>query len=159
MVGILGIIVVLFLLYEAYITESGPGGGAGWQSPSAIYGYAVNAGFSGEDLITAVAVALAESGGNADAYNPEILAGAPNGQGSFGLWQIYLGDHPEFSGQNLYDPQTNANAAFSIYRRAGNSFSPWATFNSLSQANIDKAANAANVTDQPDSFSAAIGGW
>jgi hypothetical protein len=91
--------------------------------------YAANAGFSGADLATAVAVALAESGGNPGAYNPEPTAkgGTPRGQGSYGLWQIYLRDHPEFAGANLYDPQTNANAAFAVYSAAGG-FRPWSTY-------------------------------
>jgi hypothetical protein len=90
---------------------------------------AANAGFSGPDLATAVAIALAESGGNPAAYNrePGARGGTPQGQGSYGLWQIYLKKHPEFAGQNLFDPQTNANAAFSIYSRRGG-FSDWATY-------------------------------
>ena len=91
---------------------------------------ASGAGFQGDDLVTAVAVALAESGGNPQAYNPEKRAGAAQGYGSFGLWQIYRSAHPEFEGQNLFDPQTNAAAAFSVYRGAGNSFHPWSTFKS-----------------------------
>jgi hypothetical protein len=94
-----------------------------------IIGLAANAGFSGDDLATAVAVALVESeGGNPQAYNPETAAGAPQGQGSFGLWQIYLHAHPEYAGVNLFDPQTNAAAAFAVYSAAGNSFRPWSTF-------------------------------
>lgn len=95
-----------------------------------IAGYAQNAGFTGADLVIAVAVALAESGGNARAYNPETAAGAPEGKGSYGLWQIYLNAHPEFTGWDLYDPQTNADAAYAVYSAAGNSFKPWSTFNS-----------------------------
>lgn len=97
---------------------------------NSIANYAQNAGFAGNDLITAIAIALAESSGNPNAYNPETAAGTPVGKGSYGLWQIYLNAHPEFSGQNLYDPQTNANAAYSIYSGAGESFSAWSTFNS-----------------------------
>jgi hypothetical protein len=85
-----------------------------------IQAYAAAAGFSGADLQTAVAIALAESSGNPSAYNPE---------GSYGLWQIYLPAHPEYAGVNLNDPLTNANAAFAIYSSAG-SFSPWSTYNS-----------------------------
>jgi hypothetical protein len=94
--------------------------------------FAQNAGFGGTDLATAVAVALAESGGgNPRAYNPELAAkgGTPQGQGSYGLWQIYLKMHPEFAGQNLFDPQTNADAAFRVYVAAGSTFNPWATYN------------------------------
>ena len=90
---------------------------------------ASNAGFSGADLATAAAIALAESGGNPNDYNPETAArgGTPQGQGSFGLWQIYLKAHPEFAGQNLYDPQTNANAAYSVYSHRGG-FRDWVTY-------------------------------
>lgn len=93
-----------------------------------LLGLASQAGFSGADLATAVAVALAESSGNPDAYNPERAAGAAEGHGSFGLWQIYLTAHPEFAGQNLFDPQTNAAAAYAVYAAAGDSFRPWSTF-------------------------------
>ena len=109
-------------------------------SASEIARYAAAAGFEGDDLITAVAIALAESGGNPSAYNPETAAGAPLGQGSFGLWQIYLHMHPEYQGQNLFDPALNASAAYAIYR-AARGFRPWATFtggNYLAQ--LDQAA-------------------
>jgi len=95
-----------------------------------IVALAAGAGFSGDDLITAVSIALAESGGNPQAYNPERQAGTAQGYGSFGLWQIYLKKHPEFAGTNLFDPQTNASAAFAVYRQAGGSFQPWSTFKS-----------------------------
>lgn len=91
-------------------------------SASDIAAYAQAAGFQGADLITATAIALAESGGNPMAHGDLAL-----GQGSFGLWQIYSGAHPEF-GPNfaaLYDPATNAAAAYQIYNRAGMSFTPW----------------------------------
>jgi Lysozyme like domain len=92
---------------------------------------AANAGFTGSDIAVAAAIAQAESGGNSQSYNPELAAkgGTPQGKGSFGLWQIYLRDHPEFAGWNLYDPQTNANAAYAVYQ-AARSFSPWTTFRS-----------------------------
>ena len=82
---------------------------------------AANAGFSGPDLATATAVALAESSGDPVAYNPE---------GSYGLWQIYLKMHPEFSVTQVLDPQGNAQAAYQIYLQAGSSFRPWSTYNS-----------------------------
>src|SRR5579862_5259092 len=90
-------------------------------SPAQIQAYAAAAGFSGNDLVTATAVALAESSGDPSIINPE---------GSYGLWQIYLPMHPEFAGMNLLDPQTNANAAFSVYSKAHGTFQPWTTFGS-----------------------------
>jgi hypothetical protein len=89
---------------------------------------ASNAGF-GCDANVAAAVALAESGGDPQAYNPETQACTPSGEGSFGLWQIYRKAHPEFACQDLTDPQTNASAAFKVYSEAGG-FSPWSTFKS-----------------------------
>ncbi len=91
---------------------------------------AQGAGFVGQDAVTAAAIALAESGGNPNAYNPETAAGTAPNMGSYGLWQIYLQAHPEFSIENLKDPKTNASAAFTTYQEAGNSFQPWSTFKS-----------------------------
>lgn len=95
-----------------------------------IQAVAANAGFPGADLATAVAIALAETNppGNENSYNPEAQKGTPQGQGSYGLWQIYLWKHPEFAGLNLMDPQTNANAAYQLYAQHG--FAPWSTYGS-----------------------------
>jgi len=98
-------------------------------SAAQIMDYAAAAGFAGGDLSTITAIALAESSGNPNAYNPETAAKTPPGKGSYGLWQIYLNVHPEFAGLNLYDPQTNALAAYALYSQAGG-FSPWATYSS-----------------------------
>lgn len=103
---------------------------------------AQNAGFTGSMAVIAAAVALAESGGNPTAYNPEREAGTPEGKGSYGLWQIYLHAHPEFEGQNLYDPETNARAAYKVYTDA-ESFKPWTTFKTMAyQSHIPEGYNA-----------------
>lgn len=101
--------------------------------PSEIADVARAAGFSGDDLITAVAIAMAESGGDAHAYNPEEQAGTPPGMGSYGLWQIYLWAHPEFAGWDLYDPAQNARAAYQIYARTGD-FRAWSTYKNQAYA-------------------------
>ena len=90
-------------------------------SAASIAAYARLAGFPEVDLTPAVAIAEAESSGNPRARGD-------NGN-SYGLWQIYMPAHPEFTGWNLDDPQTNANAAFSVYTAAGNNFTPWSTYN------------------------------
>jgi hypothetical protein len=89
---------------------------------------AAKAGFTGSALEIAVAIALAESGGNPRAYDPETAAKAPAGEGSVGLWQIFRMEHPEFANADLTDPQVNACAAFLVYYSAPASFEPWATF-------------------------------
>ncbi len=128
-------------------------------TPSDIAQYAANAGFTGDDLVTAVAIAMAESGGgNMYAYNPERQAGARNGYGSYGLWQIYVQGNLRFlvangyvdetawpPGINLFDPQTNAQAAFDIYSSTGGTFDAWTTYGSgRYQAFLDTAAAGAN---------------
>lgn len=122
---------------------------------SDIMDLASGAGFAGADLSTAVAIALAESGGDPNAYNPEPQAGTPIGQGSYGLWQIYLKVHPELAGAPLFDPPTNAAAAYHAYAKAGG-FSPWSTYKSGKyQAFLNSvplvldASTGAPVTDTP----------
>ena len=100
--------------------------GIGKLGASDLLAYASNAGFQGDDLSTAVAIALAESSGNPNAVGDLTITPG----GSVGLWQINLKYHPEYTSDELRDPQTNANAAFAIYQAAGNSFSPWSTFKS-----------------------------
>lgn len=67
------------------------------------------------ELHVAVAIALAESGGDRLAHNPS---------GAVGLWQICCTDDERF-----YDPAANANAAWTKYVAAGYSFRPWSQFN------------------------------
>lgn len=88
-------------------------------SAAQIAQYASNAGFSGDDLVTAVAIALAESSGNPGAVGD-------NGT-SIGLWQIHYTVHPEFDVNQLKDPQYNAQAAYSLYSRR-HGFNDWSTY-------------------------------
>lgn len=108
-------------------------------SASEILGYASAAGFSGDDLQIATAIALAESSGDPQAHGDQkITAG-----GSIGLWQINLRWHPEFQAnpEALYDPQTNANAAYKVYLQQG--FTAWATYNNNMYAKYLPDASAA----------------
>jgi hypothetical protein len=117
--AIIAVVVLAVVLFEAGGISSG-----GNLSASDIAGYAANAGFDGPDLQVAVAVALAESSGNPNAVGDLNLTPG----GSIGLWQINLKAHPEYTAQQLMDPQANANAAFQIYQAAGNQFTPWSTY-------------------------------
>lgn len=99
---------------------------------------AMFAGFPTANLATAVAICLAESSGDPAKYNPEsdffqrhgISLGHSIGQGSYGLWQIFRHEHPEFNAVNLHEPLVNAFAAFDVYHAAGGSFDPWSSFKS-----------------------------
>jgi hypothetical protein len=109
--------------------------------------HAYRAGFRGEALTTAVAVALAESGGNAHAHN-----GRPP-DNSYGLWQVNMlgGMGPErrhqfhlHSNDQLFDPDTNAKAAYAISSH-GKSFRPWSTYtNGAYRKHLAEARKAAH---------------
>jgi len=77
---------------------------------------ALNAGFPSDTAVKMVAIALRESGGCPSAHNP-----GP-GEDSYGLWQINVLGNPTILSQlglsdptALYDPGTNAAAAFLIW--------------------------------------------
>ncbi|RSM35350.1 hypothetical protein DMA12_44690 [Amycolatopsis balhimycina DSM 5908] len=84
-----------------------------------IYAFAREAGFSPDRAATMTAVALAESGGNSGAHNP-------HGEDSRGLWQINVRSHATLGQGNLYDPLTNAKAAYAV-SHGGADVSPWTT--------------------------------
>lgn len=111
-------------------------------TPAQIAAVAANAGFSGDDLITAVAIALAES-------QPPGNEQSVGDQGtSFGLWQIHLPAHPEFEGFNHLDPQVNAHEAFDIYSNPGGTFRDWSTYFNGRYRNFlqDAATGVAQLT-------------
>jgi len=99
-------------------------------TPRQIAQYAYDAGFRGQSLTTAVAVALAESGGRPHSHNTT----PPDD--SYGLWQVNMygalgpdrrRDYHLKSDGQLFDPAVNARAAFSISSH-GTSFQPWSTY-------------------------------
>lgn len=101
-------------------------------SPAQIAGYAHEAGFRGQDLTVAVAIAMAESAGDPRAHNPV----PPDN--SYGLWQINMigslgpARRDEFdldSNSELFNPAENAKAAWAISGH-GDSFRPWTTYTS-----------------------------
>lgn len=81
-------------------------------------------GFTGNDLLVAVAVAGAESG-----YQPSATNLNTNGTIDYGEWQINS-IHPEIlAGGNWRDINDNAGMAFKIERARG-SWADWSSFNS-----------------------------
>lgn len=109
--------------------------------------HAYAAGFRGQGLTTAVAVALAESGGRTTAHN------ATPPDDSYGLWQInMLGAlGPERrrqyhlkSDDRLFDPDTNARVAHRI-SGDGHDFTPWSTYtNGAYKQHLTAARKAAH---------------
>lgn len=95
---------------------------AGAQSIEDLARLAVGVGIpTGEPLVLAVAIALAESGGNPLAH------ANTSREDSRGLWQINVRAHPTWANRNLYDPATNAQAMAEI-SSGGTNWQPWSTY-------------------------------
>jgi hypothetical protein len=112
---------------------------------------AAAAGFTGDKLPIAVAIAFAESDGNpgavGDINNP--VAGAR----SIGLWQINTHYHPSYDQAKLTDPLYNARAAFAI-AGSGSSFTPWSTYKSGAYRSKLERANKAVRAVTPERVAA-----
>lgn len=117
-------------------------------SAEEIYGFARAAGFSADQATTMTAIALAESGGNVDAH-------ATSGEDSRGLWQINMAAHKAtFGSVDLYDPASNAKAAYVVSNK-GQDISPWTVTHNGGDARylaFEEQAQAAAVAygDPPD---------
>ena len=90
------------------------------------------AGFRGEDLVKAIAIAKGESN-----WDPRAQYTPGDGEQSYGLWQINM--DPKYgagrrknwglsSNEDLYDPFKNAKAAFSLYQGRGGGFQDWTVY-------------------------------
>ena len=102
-----------------------PAGTGGKYSFGQLRGYWILAGGPGGIVAdTAAAIALAESGGDPNARNPNDNGGT---QTSWGLWQISLGNHNE-PAPNWNDPLENARLAVAKYQGAGNAWTDWGTW-------------------------------
>ena len=109
--------------------------------PEQIAVVAQKAGFTGENLVIAVAVAMAESGSNADAI----------GGNTYGLWQIFSYAHPDMIDPNnpdaskWYDPYVNARFAWKI-SSGGNNWAPWSVYkHGTYLRNMDRARAGVNL--------------
>lgn len=104
-------------------------------SPNELAHCAVAAGWRGDDVAIAVAVALAESGGNTDALGhvPGTTAKPASGNYDHGLWQLsslWHGAELQAAGHDWRDPYVNAAAAHAVWAAAGGKWTPWSTFKS-----------------------------
>lgn len=91
---------------------------------------AQQAGFPKSSMVTAVAVAMAESSCDPHATGQNAPGGAcPHGSKDRGLWQINDCYHPQVTDACAYDPLCNAKAALSI-SSGGTDWTPWTTYKS-----------------------------
>jgi hypothetical protein len=107
---------------------------------------AVAAGFRGTSVATAVAVALAESGGDPTQRNTNT-----DGSIDRGLWQINNKAHPDVTDAEADNPATAAKAAYKI-SQGGRSWRPWVAYTNGSYkryANRAAKAGAAALALNP----------
>lgn len=78
----------------------------------------IAAGFTPDEAVTFVAIALAESGGISNNHNPK-------GEDSLGLWQINRDAHPWATNDRLATPAMMATAAKRVYDEVGGSIDRW----------------------------------
>ena len=102
-------------------------------SPNEIAWCAAKAGWRGDDIATAVAVALAESEGDTEAlgYVKGAVGKPASGNFDHGLFQIsslWHGAALMLAGHTWRDPLVNAGLAFKIWTEAGNTWKPWSTY-------------------------------
>ena len=129
-----------------------PSGGKA--SPEQIARIAKTAGIPEKHIPTMVSIAMAESGGDIGArYNPE----GNTGEDSYGLWQInmdprYADERLKLFGidnkKELFDPVTNAKAAYEIFKLQG--LDAWTVYRTGKYRDFLPAAKkAASASTQP----------
>ena len=112
-------------------------------SPAQIAQYAKKAGFTGYNLIVAIAVAEGESGGRVGAYNGGN--GTTDIENSCGLWQINVLAHPNYDRNKLLnDAAYNAKAAFQLWQASG--WHPWGAYTNGSYLTYLPIATTAAIT-------------
>lgn len=110
-------------------------------SAAQIAQYAAGAGFKGDALRNAVAVALAESGGETTAVGVNSDKWRSRDRG---LWQINSHWHPEVTDALAFNPATCARAAYRI-SSGGTNWSPWSTWkNGAAQTQMARAQIGVN---------------
>jgi|SoiMethySBSTD1v2_1073268.scaffolds.fasta_scaffold13508_13 hypothetical protein len=114
-------------------------------TPQQIAGYAAAAGFPPDQIQTATAVALAESGGETTATNRNS-----NGSTDYGLWQINTIHGQLLNQGDKFNPLDNAKMALTVYARAGNKWTPWTVYKTGAyQAQMNTARMAASQPTPP----------
>lgn len=116
---------------------------------------AYNAGFRGDALVKATAIALAESGGRPDAHGDITLQDSTWGP-SVGLWQVRSINKQYGTGNTRdatinTDPNRNAANAFSI-SNGGKNFAPWSTYTKGRYTQFLHAAQLAAQTVAPGNY-------
>lgn len=111
----------------AHVGVSAPPGAVSHVTDVQIASLAYNAGWRGNDTVIAIAVCLAESGGNVDSSFND-----PNGTTDYGLWQVNSVHFNESGWSSawippeLLLPSNNAAAAYHVWQSSG--WGAWSTY-------------------------------
>src|SRR5579859_308030 len=133
-------------------------------SYAAATGWANNGNYGG-NLVTATAVCVAESGGNAGIYycDGNATVGTyppvhcPGGSYDRGLWQLNSKAQTQVSDACAFQPTCNADAAYAISAQ-GATFSPWAVYDGTGYVRyLGAAQTAVTGLDSGALVSAAFG--
>lgn len=110
-----------------------------------IAGYALAAGFPPNEIATATAVALAESGGDTGATNHNT-----NGSYDYGLWQINTVHGALLNQGDKFNPLDNARMALTVFNGAGGKWTPWSVYKSgVYRAQLLKGTAGAAKPEMP----------
>lgn len=134
------------------VTKSPGSPGSGKLTPGQIAWVAAGTGWTKEQRVIAVAIALAESGGDLDVHGPQS-----RGADAIGLWQINMyGDiglariatFGLSKEEDLYDPFINARVAYGVYKSQG--WKAWTTYtNGRYKGYLGIARNAVEHPERP----------
>lgn len=112
---------------------------------NSIASYAARNGFTGNGLTMAIAIALAESGGNTAARGVNRSRSGATLSVDRGLWQINNVYHKEVDDACAFDANCSAGAAYRISNR-GTDWRPWSTYgNGAYRAYMQRALSAAST--------------
>ena len=121
--AVLGVLVMLLSSVPSSSVAASPGGA------DLCAAVADEAGFTGEPLVTAVAVGLAESGCDPLARGVNgPTPGCPGGSVDRGLWQMNGCYSPDVSDACAYDAACNGRVAYRL-SAGGTTWKPWSSFN------------------------------
>jgi cell wall-associated NlpC family hydrolase len=100
------------------------GGDVSWDgSDAALADMMRKAGFPEDQIGIGMAIAKGESG-----WNPRATHNNSNGSIDQGIFQINSIHKARYAGQDIFDPQTNINVAYQVWKDAGGSWRPWVVY-------------------------------
>lgn len=112
---------------------------------NAIASYAARNGFTGNGIVMAVAIALAESGGDTNARGVNRSKSGTVLSVDRGLWQINSVYHKEVADSCAYDANCSAGAAYRISNR-GTDWRQWSTYGNGRYRQFMQRALSASAT-------------